>query len=340
MKTQIQQTLTRTLASWASRHRPESMTTDWGQSLLAYGLLRASRAADSQEGRNHLRQWLGYHLSAGIHLTYFVGSWGPGLLFPDILEEHPDYRHELTALAERLYDLIATKAIRNGDGILLHNVDLPHIYIDTIYFSAPVLGKIGTMLGESDWEDEAQLQVTGHLDRLYDDHSGLYIHCEQNLTRLRSEGAWGRGIGWVAMTLGELDNLFRTDSYHYKLNRQRLTDLCDRLLPLQTENGLWRTLVDEPDTYEETSASAMFLYGLIAAARDNDRAEAYRPAIEKGIEGLINRVDGDGRVIGSSEGTWPGTREYYRSLNTGEWWWGTGAFWLALSEYLVLQTET
>jgi hypothetical protein len=43
-------------------------------------------------------------------------------------------------------------------------------------------------------------------------------------------------------------------------------------------------------------------------------------------------VDKDFSFIGVSEGTWPGTIEYYKSLKQGEFWWGTGAYLLALSE--------
>ena len=54
--------------------------------------------------------------------------------------------------------------------------------------------------------------------------------------------------------------------------------------------------------------------------------------ITKAASGLVSSIDKEGRVLGVSEGTWPGTIEYYKSLSTGEWWWGTGAFLLAMTE--------
>ena len=54
--------------------------------------------------------------------------------------------------------------------------------------------------------------------------------------------------------------------------------------------------------------------------------------ITKAINALTHSTDKEGRVLGVSEGTWPGTVEYYKSLSTGEWWWGTGAFLLAMVE--------
>lgn len=311
------------------------MNTDWGQALLAYGMARGMRSVPSDEGRAYLHGWLTYHLGAGLPLTYFVGSWGVGLLYPEIEREFPEYRHELRDLAGRLIRMIRRTAIRNGDGVLLHNVDLPHIYIDTIYYALPTLGRACRTLGVEGWERETIDQLQGHLRRLADEDSPFFIHCEQNLTGLRSQGAWGRGNGWVAMCTAELIDLLSPESEEYRVCAEILTKLLADLRPLQTENGLWRTLVNDPSSYEETSASAMFLFGLLVAERHElfgEESADYREVIDRGLAGLIGQIDDEGRLMGSSEGTWPGDVEYYRGLETGEWWWGSGAAMLALAE--------
>ena len=331
--------LNRVIDSWTDRYRPESMNTDWGQALLAYGMASAVRITKNSNGEKYLRQWLTYHLGAGIHLTYFVGSWGIGLLYPEIIEDNPEYEHELRDLARRLYRLITEKAIRNGDGVLLHNVDLPHIYIDTIYFSAPVLARLAATLGCEGWEKEAITQLRSHLDILRDTESEFFIHCEQNLTGLRSEGAWGRGNGWVAMTCAELLPYLEPTSEEYEITGRILTSLSSHLLPWQTEDGLWRTLINDPSSYEEASASAMFLFGMIRGRRLGVLGEEFDEPIQRGMEGMSRYVSDKGLLLGSSEGTWPGTIDYYKGLDCGEWWWGTGAYLLALSEFHLLGTE-
>ena len=327
-------TLTRMIDSWAERHRPESMNTDWGQALLAYGMARGLRTVSSDGGRSYLESWLTYHLGAGLPLTYFVGSWGIGLLFPELPEEFPHLRHELNDLARRLERMIRVTAIRNGEGILLHNVDLPHVYIDTIYYAAPVVAKVSSTIGADAWQNFAMEQLRGHLSLLSDHDSPFTIHCQQNLTGLRSEGAWGRGIGWVAMTCAELLDLLDHDSEDYREVSGTLTTLLTNLLPLQTENGLWRTLVDDATSYEETSASSMFLFALLVAERHHLLADVEGGAegLDHGLAGVCSMVDREGRLLGCSVGTWPGDREYYWGLETGEWWWGTGAALLALAE--------
>lgn len=318
--------------SWASRNRPESMNTDWGQALLAYGLLAAARTAGNDSAREYLRRWLTYHLGAGVPLTYFVGSWGVGLLYPQIIELFPEYRHELRNLAERLYELILRKAIRNGDGVILHNVDLPHIYVDTIYYTAPVLARLGETLGRDDWRDEALGQLRKHLEILRDGESDFFIHCEQNLSGLRSEGAWGRGNGWVAMASAELLPSLDSNSDDYRIVAEILRSLLSVLLPYQSGSGLWRTIINDPLSYEETSATAMFLFAMLRGRTLGVIGEEFDEPIERALQGLEEYVDGEGRLLGCSEGTWPGTVEYYTSLERGEWWWGTGAALLAFAE--------
>jgi unsaturated rhamnogalacturonyl hydrolase len=319
--------------SWCRRNRPESMNTDWGQSLLAYGLLAAVRATGNESAREYLRRWLTYHLGTGVHVTYFVGSWSIGLLYPEVVEIFPEFASPLRAVAEEVYAFIREKAIRNGHGVILHNVDLPHVYIDTIYYSAPVLAKLGALLGRDDWRDDAMHQLRSHLELLRDPASGFSIHCQENLSGRRSEGAWGRGNGWVAMTCAELLRHLGKGTPEYREVDRILTKLLAKLLPYQTPGGLWRTIIDDADlSYEETSASAMFLFAMARRHPLGWSPAGYDDPIGRCAAALLRHVDGEGRFLGASEGTWPGTIEYYRALSRGEWWWGTGAFLLAMAE--------
>ncbi len=318
--------------SWCARNRPESMNTDWGQSLLAYGLMKAVQATGNANAREYLRRWLTYHLGAGVHPNYFVGSWSIGLLYPDVVELFPEFRYPLEGVAQRIDRFIRHKAIRNGDGVILHNVDLPHIYIDTIYYSAPILAKLGSTLRRDDWKSEALDQLREHLRILRDPATGLFIHCQENLSERRSEGAWGRGNGWVAMTCAELLPLLPGGSAERREISTILLEVLTRLLPYQTRGGLWRTILPDKTSYQETSASAMYLFAMLRGRQQGVLPATFDEAISRCQRGLRRYVTSDGKFEGTSEGTWPGTVEYYKSLACGEWWWGTGAYLLALAE--------
>ncbi len=318
--------------SFIARHRPESQSTDWGQSLAMYGLLRGLRVDENPNVREYLRRWLSFHLAERVPVNYFCGSWSFALLYPEVLEEFEELQIPLQDTAERIYTFIRRNAIRNGEGILLHNVDLPNIYIDTVYYSAVLLAKLGTAL-DVPWEDEAIRQIALHLERLQDGDNAFFIHCEENNGGTRSQGSWARGNGWVMMTLAEILAVLDKKTARYRDVLSIFQHLTNALLEHQTKNGLWRTILDDRSAYEETSASAMFCFALAKAQNEHIALNrSSLSALNKAALGLANAVDKKGRVVGVSEGTWPGTIEYYKSLATGEWWWGTGAFLLAMAE--------
>ncbi len=320
-------TLIRTVSeSFCERYRPESQSTDWGQSLAMYGLLRGLTIDDNPKVRAYLRRWLAFHLAERVPVNYFCGSWSFALLYPDVVREFPEFRMQLEDTALRIYEFMRDKALRNGEGFLLHNIDLPHIYIDTVYYSSALLVKIGPFLGV-DWEDEAVKQIVLHLDRLQDGDKPFFIHCEENNGGKRSKGSWARGNGWVMMTLAEILPLLDKKSARYKNLLIIFQQLASEIAKLQTKNGLWRTILDDKTSYEEVSASAMFLFAYLRGQNKGLLEPTGQTVlITKAASGLVSSVDKEGRVLGVSEGNLAGNnRRYYKSLSTGEWWWGEPA---------------
>jgi unsaturated rhamnogalacturonyl hydrolase len=319
-------------SSWVERHRPESESADWGQSLAMYGLLRSLDVSKDEATYQFLKRWVYFHLNESVNVNYFCGSWSFGLLYPEIEKQFPEVQMQLRSTAEEIYDFIMHKALRNGDGVILHNVDLPNIYIDTVYYSSVILAKLGTYL-KRDWKNEAIVQLLQHLTILKDGDKPFFIHCEQNLGGKRSEGSWARGNGWVMMTCAELLPRLKPTSKEFELiSNEIFLPLASALEKLQTTSGLWRTILDDKTAYEETSASAMYLFALLRGRKIGVLPKRFDETIKKAEKGLSKFVDAKGRFMGVSEGTWPGTIKYYKSLQRGEWWWGTGAYLLALSE--------
>ncbi len=317
--------------SWCRRHRPESESTDWGQSLAMYGLLRSYRVTKNEEVKEYLWRWLRFHLAEGVHPHYFCGSWSFALLYPEVLSIFPEAKLHLDATAEKIYEVITKKALRNGDGVILHNIDLPNIYIDTVYYSSVLLAKLGPYIGK-EWKEDALNQIEKHLAILRNGDEPFYIHCQENLGNSRSEGSWARGNGWVMMTYAEILSVLDKNDARYEKLSNDFRSLAQALSKYQTSNGLWRTIIDDGSAYEETSASAMYLFAYLRGKKQGVFRNEYDALRDKCIQGLASHVDIESKLLGVSEGTWPGTIEYYKSLSQGEWWWGTGAYLLALSE--------
>ncbi|MBC8373104.1 MAG: glycoside hydrolase family 88 protein, partial [Planctomycetes bacterium] len=95
----------------------------------------------------------------------------------------------------------------------------------------------------------------------------------------------------------------------------------------------WHTVLDQPDTYLETSASAMILFAL-AECRNRKLIDVpYLDAMRRAWAGLSTQVDPSGRVVGVSAGTGPSGKAGYVARKAGTYTWGTGAFLHAACAY-------
>src|SRR5690242_12872148 len=105
--------LQRVRTSWCKRHRPESESTDWGQSLAMYGLLTSLEVRDDKTTREFLKEWIYFHLNEKVSVNYFCGSWSFGLLYPEAAKYFPEVKMQLDETARRIYDFILHKSLRN-----------------------------------------------------------------------------------------------------------------------------------------------------------------------------------------------------------------------------------
>ena len=109
-----------------------------------------------------------------------------------------------------------------------------------------------------------------------------------------------------------------------------LNDQLDSITLLKPEDGLWRTILNDPDSYEEISASA----GIAAAmlSRANPLHSKY---LNRSIKGPLANVSDNGRVLNVSGGTAVmNDAEGYKNISR-EWiqGWGQG---LALAFFAKL----
>ena len=115
---------------------------------------------------------------------------------------------------------------------------------------------------------------------------------------------WGRGNGWVAAGLAEiLSELPRTHPA-YQAIAAGYRRMMAALLRYQAPDGLWRQLIDRPDAWEETSASAMFGFALASGVKTGLlTGPAYRRAYAKAWVALAKHVGTDGRLSDVCAGT-------------------------------------
>jgi len=106
---------------------------------------------------------------------------------------------------------------------------------------------------------------------------------------------WGRGDGWVAV--GMTDMLRDLPAKH-PLRKPILAAyrrMMATLLSYQAESGMWRQLIDHPESWEESSSSAMFTYAFVTGVKNGWLAEdRYGPAARKGWIALVGYLTPEG----------------------------------------------
>ncbi len=172
--------------------------------------------------------------------------------------------------------------------------------------------------------NDALNQYYWHIKYLQNRETGLWYHGYNNITKDHMSGFyWGRANAWAAYTMSVAGQVL-PECYLYPKYMDIAGSEEEQLSALklyQTENGLWRTILDDEDSYEEVSASCG-----IAAAMLNKGNPLHLKYVNKSVRGILDQISPDGRVLNVSGGTAiMKDREGYREIPR-EWiqGWGQG----------------
>jgi unsaturated rhamnogalacturonyl hydrolase len=131
--------------------------------------------------------------------------------------------------------------------------------------------------------------------------TGLWYHGYNHVNQDHMSGFyWARANAWAAYTMSNVKKSIK-EWYLYPKCMDIECSLRDQLAALkllQTQNGLWRTILDDEEAYEEVSASAG-----IAAAMINNQNPLHTKYVQKALEGIRKNISEDGRVLNVSGGT-------------------------------------
>jgi rhamnogalacturonyl hydrolase YesR len=154
--------------------------------------------------------------------------------------------------------------------------------------------------------------------------SGVYYHGYNFATGDSSCCFWGRANGWIMMAHAEIVPVLAALSPPHPLT-PAIVAIWQRqaagLAALQNStDGRWHQVVDHPETFLETSVTAMTLYSLVTGVTGGwlDRA-TYDPVIRLAWQGLSSTVGPDGTVSGISCGTGIGTDVAFYEARSTAW---------------------
>ena len=211
------------------------------------------------------------------------------------------------------------------------------LWDDTLFMTVLFLANMGRIEGKQAYIDEAQYQFLLHAKYLADPKTGLWYHGWTFHGRHNFSGAfWGRGNCWVTISIPEFLQMAAVRPETAQRLEQILRDQVDALLKFQNENGMWHTLIDDPTSYVESSATCGFAYGILKAVHTGLLEERYAAAAEKALNPILDYIDDDGVVHQVSYGTPMGreSKDFYKQIELKPMPYGQALAMLFLAECL------
>ena len=229
------------------------------------------------------------------------------------------------------------KIKRTKDGAVSHLPAHRELWDDTVFMIGQFLMELYKATGDEKYIDELFKQISLHREKLQDSTTGLWVHGWDsdnkghfsfgsqlnwaNKTTGKSAEIWGRGNGWVVVTMADLLQTMPKNNPNWNELAGYLKEMIVNLPQLQDKaTGHWFQLTarpDEPENYIESSSTAMFAYGISKALQlDLVTDAAYKNSIELAYKGLRNYsiLQIDEKYITTKnvcKGTCIGDKEYY-----------------------------
>jgi unsaturated rhamnogalacturonyl hydrolase len=179
------------------------------------------------------------------------------------------------------------------------------LWADDAYMCIPALAEMGRMTGDKKWYDDAVRQALQMSKHLFVPEKGLYTHGLHRHNPDATHFFWARANGWVVVSLCDLLDVLPKEHAAYEPVKAQLQAILRGVSEYQDGiTGLWHQMLDRKNSYLETSASAMFVYGLARAINQGwISPTTYGSIAQTGWIGLTQRINEKGQVVGTCVGT-------------------------------------
>ena len=311
---------------------------DWIYSLgvTMYGLIQAARTLKRQDIFAYVKAYFDLVTSYYRYSKYdrklygypFIlqrlsnmemlddgGSMGSALLELKKEVQNPDY----DTVIEDIASYIMNKQERTAEGgFYRHRPGTYYedtLWADDLYMSVPFLTRYYASTSNPEALDLAAKQFSIFKGYLYIEEKQLMAHVYDFKTGVNTGIFWGRGNGWVLFSLAEILGVMPKEHPKREALLEFYRTLCGSIVRFQSESGLWRQIITNPEAYRETSCTGMFTYALAMGVKNGWLDESYQTYIDKAWKGLCDySVDYKGNVYGVCWGSaFSYSEDYYKN---------------------------
>jgi unsaturated rhamnogalacturonyl hydrolase len=310
---------------------------EWTHGVGLYGIWQYYNQTGDEAMRDIIDSWFAARLAEGT--TKNVNTMAPFLTLAGRYEETGD--RTLVPWLEAWAEWAMREMPRTPRGGMQHvtlaEENHHQMWDDTLMMTVLPLTKIGLVLDRPQYVREATFQFLTHVTYLMDRETGLWFHGwsfdgHHHFAKAR----WARGNSWITMVIPDFLDLvdLPSDDPVRRYLLEVLAAQVETLAELQHESGLWHTLLDDPRSYPEASATAGIAYGILKAVRKGYLDGGYAVTAERAVRAVIANISEDGELQQVSFGTGMGSDlDFYREIPLTSMPYGQAMAILCLAEY-------
>ncbi len=178
------------------------------------------------------------------------------------------------------------------------------VWIDTLFMCGLVLADSYRELRCKACKSEVIQQFVAHQACLQDEETGLFRHLYVTTTDSHMAGVfWGRGNAWMAASIVDVLDAIGWDSSNTDTLVEALRRQAEAVTKIQTPDGAFHTVLDDPGTYQEMSATAGLGYGILKGVRLGLLDDSLHETGAKAARAILDNIESNGVVANVSGGT-------------------------------------
>lgn len=291
---------------------------EWTQGVGLFGFWKLFQSTKEERYLLVLENYYERQFKTGLPAKN-VNTVTPMLALSFLAEhlEHELYRKECREWARWIMEEFPRTREGGFQHITSDRVNEGELWDDTLFMTVLFLANMGRILKNKDYIEEAKYQFMLHIKYLCDKKTGLWYHGwtfegDHNF----SEAFWGRGNCWITAVIPEFLDLIKEDNSSKRFLKAALQHQAETLKQYQEENGMWHTLIDDPTSYEEASATCGFAYGILKGVHMGLLDPEYEAVALKPLDQILNYTDEDGILHQVSYGTPMGRedKQFYKDI--------------------------
>ncbi len=237
----------------------------------------------------------------------------PALPFAEI--SRFDKVHDYDSLLFGMADYVLYGQSRLPDGTLCRpEPEKWTIWADDLFMSVPLLVRMGMITNQRKYFDEAEKQVINFNKYLFDSQKKLYKHGWFSKTHQKSRIFWGRANGWILWAESDALSYLPKDSRYYNEIERIFINHLNGILAYQDSSGMWHQVLDDKNSFEETSCTAMIIIALAKGITNGFLDKSLSEKAFKAWQALQTKITSTGVVKDISCGTGIGdSKKFYET---------------------------